>query len=436
MPALKTLHEEYTAKLKELRDLAAKAEAEDRDFSADEREEVIRRTEELKGLKAKITEAKGDDELRKAIDQLGDDIGLNEPEPGRRSKSSFALPGKGKTLGEQFTEAAEFKSWMGQFPNGVIPQGAKGLMSPPVQFKDVLTGASDTSGGAFVSTDVTGIYEGLGRRPLTLRDLVSNRQTGSDTVEFVRQTTGSNAAAPVAEATTADGADVNAGGTALELPAGSGVKPESSMAFEKVTESVRTIAVWVPATKRALSDAAQLRGLIDDELRGDLEQELEDQILNGDGTGENFEGIANTTGVQAQAWDTDLFTTTRKALTKVRVTGRSIPTAFLVHPADDERIDLAKDGNDRFYGNGPFSIGPGTLWGVPRVVSEAVTQGTGYVGDFRKAVLWDREQASIQVSDSHADFFVRNLVAILAEMRAAFGVIRPTAFVEIDLTAA
>jgi hypothetical protein len=50
-------------------------------------------------------------------------------------------------------------------------------------------------------------------------------------------------------------------------------------------------------------------------------------------------------------------------------------------------------------------------------------------------MLWDREQAAISVSDSHADFFVRNLIAILAELRAAFGVIRPPAFVAIDLDA-
>jgi hypothetical protein len=49
--------------------------------------------------------------------------------------------------------------------------------------------------------------------------------------------------------------------------------------------------------------------------------------------------------------------------------------------------------------------------------------------------MWDREQGGISVSDSHADFFVRNLLAILAEMRAAFAVVQPTAFVEIDLTA-
>ena len=76
-----------------------------------------------------------------------------------------------------------------------------------------------------------------------------------------------------------------------------------------------------------------------------------------------------------------------------------------------------------------------TLWGLPRVECEAVPAGTGIVGNFRMAVLWDREASSIMASDSHADFFIRNLVAILAEMRAAFGIIRPSAFVVIDLTA-
>jgi hypothetical protein len=44
-------------------------------------------------------------------------------------------------------------------------------------------------------------------------------------------------------------------------------------------------------------------------------------------------------------------------------------------------------------------------------------------------------RVSISVSNQHSDFFIRNLVAILAEMRAAFGVLRPAAFVETDLTA-
>jgi HK97 family phage major capsid protein len=425
---LKQLQEQYVAKLAELRDLAAKAETDDRDFTADEREEVVRRTEELKALKAAITEAKGDDELRKQIAQLGDDIGLNDNRDTKQRRDP-APAGKGGTIGEQFVNSAEFKGFLQKFPNGRIPDSAKGLMSAPVQFKDIVTGGSDTSGGAFVQTDYTGIYEGLGRRPLTVRDLLSTRQTGSDTVEFVRQVTQSNAAVPVAEAT-GSSAGTESGDVA-------GTKPESSMSFLKVTESVRTIAVWVPATKRSLSDASQLRGLIDEELRGDLQEELEDQILTGDGTGENFTGLGSTSGTQSQAYSatvTDLdplLETTLKAATKVKTVGKAIPTGYLIHPTDWEKIQLARlaknPNNEATAGSVP------TLHGLPVVESQGLTAGTAWVGDFRKAVLWDREQATIQVSDSHSDFFVRNLVAILAEMRAAFGVLRPSAFVEITL---
>jgi len=191
----------------------------------------------------------------------------------------------------------------------------------------------------------------------------------------------------------------------------------------------------VPATKRALSDAAQIRGIIDQELQADLEECLEDEVLAGDGSGEHFTGILNTSGILGQAWDTDVFTTTRKAITAVRTTGRSRPTAWLLHPADNEMIDLLKDGENRFYFGRPFASGNQTLWGLPRVECEGVPEGTALLGEFRKAVIWDREKASIQVSDSHSDFFIRNMIAILAEQRAAFGVIRPSAFCEVELTA-
>ena len=103
----------------------------------------------------------------------------------------------------------------------------------------------------------------------------------------------------------------------------------------------------------------------------------------------------------------------------------------MIHPEDWETVDLLQDLNGRYYWSGPRASGPPQLWGVPVVTSQTLTQGTGYLGDWRKMVLWDREQANIQVSDSHADFFIRNMIAILAELRAAMGVIRPSAFVEV-----
>jgi HK97 family phage major capsid protein len=328
----------------------------------------------------------------------------------------------GGDLGQTVLDDPQFKAWLDSVaPNGNVTNGLR-LHSPRVDVKALVTGASATSAGAFIYDDNTNIVDaGVSRRPLTIRSLITNGNTSGDTVTYVRQGTITNNAAPVAEATATSG--------------GSGVKPESAFALSVVSETVKTIAHWIPATRRALSDAGQIRTLINSILMYGLAEELEDQIVNGDGTGENFTGISNVSGLTAQAYDTSLLITTRRARTKVMTTGRATPTGYLMHPLDWEDFDLLMDGENRYYFGGPQQIYTPRLWGLPVVESEAATEGVAYVADWKLAVLWDREQANILVSDSHSDFFIRNLVAILAEMRAAFGVLRPAAFVEIDLTA-
>ncbi|MEV5770089.1 phage major capsid protein [Streptomyces antimycoticus] len=426
--------------LEQARAIAKKAEDEDRDFTPEEagqlREHMAKATE----AKSQIEAAKGNDELRKTLADLGDDIALNaktDDDGQRRTASGFELPDRQKSVGQQFTESAEYKALMATAPSGTFGQKQR-VQSGLAGFKSLVTGGSDTSAGAFVVPDQLGLQVGLDafQRPLRVRDVVTNGTTTSDTVEYVRMTSITNAAAPVAEATTSAAPTAPGGAGALVNAAGGGYKPESALAAARVTATVKTIAHWIPVTKRALSDAAQIRTLIDAFLRYGLEEELEDQMIQGDATGENFEGLGNVSGVQAQAWDTNEFTTTRKAKTKVRTVGRSIPNAYLFNPADVETMDLKQDNEGRYYFGGPSGVGTASvLWGLPVIETEAVPAGTGYVGDFRKAILWDREQATIQMTDSHLDFFVRNLVAILAEMRAAFGVVQPNAFVEIDLTA-
>ena len=437
---IKELSEEMKHHLLKAQAIAKAAEDEDRDFTEAEAKDLREHMSKATAAKAAIEERKGNDELKATLAQLGDDIALNaktDEKGNRQTASGFHLPDKAKSLGEQFTDSAEYKALLAQAPNGKF--GAKQrIQSEMVGFKSLVTGGSDTSGGALVQNDWRGLQVGLDlfQRPLRLRDVVTQGTTTSDTVEYVRVTSVTNNAAPVAEATTAAAPTAPESAGALVNAAGGGYKPESGLALAKVTATVKTIAHWMPATKRALSDAAQIRTLIDAFLLYGLEEELEDQMIQGDNTGENFEGIGTVSGVQAQAWDTNLLTTLRKARTKVRTVGRSIANAYLFNPADLETLDLLQDNEGRYYFGGPTASGSANpLWGVGVVETEAVPAGTGYVGDFRKAVLWDREQATVQVTDSHLDFFVRNLVAILAEMRAAFGVLQPSAFVEIDLTA-
>jgi HK97 family phage major capsid protein len=424
--------------LKAARDIADLATGETRDLSTEERAKVAAHIGKAAELKKSAEEQ---DALSKQLSDLTDGIGLHRDDDGDGGDGDPKPPAgyngrKGKSVGQAFTESTEYKAMLAGAPNGKFSEKAR-VQSQPYGVKDLLTGGDTTdSAGTLVQTDRRGLQDPFYQRPLTVRDLVTKGTTASDTIEYVRLVSVTNNAAPVAEATSSALATADGDGGVLINAAGGGYKPESAMVFEKATATVKTIAHWLPATKRALSDAGQVRTLIDDFLKYGLEEELEDQMVSGNGAGENLDGIGHVSGVQTQnapAGALTLLDTTRIARRKVRIGGRAIPTAYVMNPIDWETIELAKDGQDRYYGAGPFALTAPRLWGLPVVESEAIPQGTAYVGDWTKAILYDREQASIQVTDSHADFFIRNLVAILAELRVAFAVLRPAAFVKIDV---
>ena len=70
------------------------------------------------------------------------------------------------------------------------------------------------------------------------------------------------------------------------------------------------------------------------------------------------------------------------------------------------------------------------LWGKLVIPTKRMARGYFLVGAFRMgADLWDREQATVEISREHSDFFTRNLAAILCEERLALTVGRPLAFV-------
>lgn len=413
------LLEKRTALLKEAQDITRKAISEDRNLSEDEQSQVD----------VKLTEAKKIKEDMGLVDTITQELEGLAQEGQKRSKQ---VDRKG-SVGRQFAESDMYKKWLEQVaPNGHIPEsqrisGSPAFAADGMEIKTLLTGGSSTSGGAFIQEDATGIYEPLGRYPTSVLELVSRRQTGSDVVSFVRQTAQVTQAAPTAEANVTTYAE---GEGEVE-----GAKPEAAMAFVKVTANVHTIPVWIPATKQALADVAQMRGIIDEELRADCLEELDDQLLNGDGSTDLFTGVYNASSVLSQAYSTDIITTARKAITNLLTNGKTIPTAWVMHPNDWETFDLLQDAEDRYYRGGPFQNGPKTLWTLPVVTSYHATEDTPILANWNKLVVWDREQFTISVSDSHEDFFIRNMVAILGELRAAIGILKPSAFCEVNLSA-
>ena len=436
MPTTRDRMEAVAADIKSVIDAADSA---GRDINADELSDVQAKTAELAELR-KTFEA--DRAARDAVRDIGTlaDAGdavksideVERTEDGRRANPA------GKTFGELFTESPQVKEFWerNRGRDGIIPSSTKGLNSgtfqPNLGIKALVTGASGTSAGAMVVEDRYGVVTDLAAfRERTVLDVITMGNTQSDAVEYVRVTSKTNNAAPVAEATSADLPTQDGSTGALINNAGGGYKPESALALEVITTNVKTLAHWLPITKRAASDASQIMTLVDNFLMEGLYEEIEDQILTGSGSGENFEGILNASPLTVGSAGTDLDAIV-DAIRTVRVTGKRRPTAVVIHPNDwySAGFLLAKDTQNRYLVGDPRASVDDlqSLWGLQVVVSEAITENTALVGDFRQAVMWEREGISVTMTDSHADFFVRNLLAILAETRAAFGVLDPQAF--------
>ncbi len=345
-----------------------------------------------------------------------------------------------KTMGEAIINAPEFKAWRAQIaPEGKEMNASFRFGRSPtislkevglgdLSFKDLVMSVPTTSGGALVRRDYGPWPIDLPLRQPSIRDVITILQTGSNLIEYVRVNTLTRAAKIVPEATSAT--DDNA------------LKPKASMALEVVQTGVKTIAVIMQATRTILADAPQLQSLMTNFMRTDIDLELEEEIIAGPGGANHFTGLENTPNLTPQAFVADaedttggLLTTTRKARTAALITGRARSTGFLLNPYDWETIDLARGAQGQFYFGGPMQMGTKMLWGLPVIESEVIPQGTGYTGDLKQLVVWDRQDPTVYMTDSNRDHFERNIIDILYEGRWAFGVLRPPAVVKIDLHA-
>jgi HK97 family phage major capsid protein len=351
-----------------------------------------------------------------------------------------------KTLGEMFTDSAEFKE--------LLASGSTDMRTPfsletadlgGFGTKDVFT--SNVGAGPITKFGTTQRDPVVPRNQRTarVRDLFPVAQTDSNLIEYFRVigfgTTRldlTSGARPVRERAAADGVSAPTGaGTDVF-----GLKPKSNLKFESAQAPVRTIAHYEVAHRNVLADEPQLQATINNELLYGLRLEEDKQILQGDGTGENLLGILVTPNIQAytQANDgagTPVPTETkadalRRAATKA-VLAYYPPSGYVLHPYDWEDIELTKaTGDGQYVMATNVAVGADTrAWRQPVVESPAMPEGTFLTGAWGLgAQLYDRAQANIRIADQHADFFIRNAVAILAEMRLALAVKRPESFVK------
>lgn len=390
---------------------------------------------DVSGLVATVqAEAKASGTMDVAKAFLGDLAGAPVDEKTPDHVDGIVNP-NGMTLGQAVEKSPAYAEFLGQFKGADGQIKGNGIKSASIDFpgffgKALVTGASDTSGGAFVTPyRYAPVSDNIGQRRLTVRDLCTNISIQSDTFEFVQITGKTNNAAPVLEATTSATPGLNNVAVGAYTSA-HGVKPESALTLAVVSTPVETIAHLIPITRRAAADAPQVRQLIDAFLLYGLREEEEDQILNGNGTSPNLSGIFDQSISTVGSAGTDLDAVV-DAIRTIRADNRE-PTAMVVHPNDwySTGFLLAKDtAGNYLIGDPRASLDVlNSLWGLRVVVTPAQTESTLLVGDFTQCVVADREQSAIYVSDSHNDWFARNLLAVLAEERLAVGVLDEDAF--------
>ena len=208
-------------------------------------------------------------------------------------------------------------------------------------------------------------------------------------------------------------------------------KPTSAYAWSIVNAPVRTIAHLAKITRQAMDDAKQLRGEVEQEMRYGLKLAEEDELLNGDGTGQHLTGLVPN----ASAFDPAITLASPTKIDILRLAMLQAELAFyaadghVLNPADWAEIELSKDGNDRYLFASPQGLAGPRMWGLPVVSTPAMTLGDFLTGGFKLQTLYDRMAPEVLIASENADDFEKNLYTMRCEERLALAIKRAAAMV-------
>lgn len=241
-----------------------------------------------------------------------------------------------------------------------------------------------------------------GMRNLRLLDVLPRRLASGDAFEFVH---------------------LNATGEASEQEHEGDEKAELDFEGQLLTGNIATVAGWTTASKQVLSDNAALSAAIDTLISHKVLSRLEHRLINGVGGVGKIDGLISLGTVMTPTIATEAADIVGESMVRQADAGYS-PNLILMNPLDWFQIQITRSATDGHYLFGsPTMPVPPALWNAAIVASPSVPRGTGLSIDTRFTTVMDREQMSILVSNSHKDYFTRNLVAILGELRAGLEVL-------------
>jgi HK97 family phage major capsid protein len=413
MSKVHELQEQIAKSREELK--AAFDSSEDGKYSPEAKEKIKGLNTELAGFVDDLSIEKAKAKNEKAMEVGADEAPVNtipNAMPEKKGPSS---------IGEQFANSQAYKAY--------TENGVKGVDSH-AEFKTTL----NTTGYPPESLRAPGILETALRNPDSVIGLFDQIQTNQNAYVYLEETTFTNNAGSVAEST-----DIS-------------TSNEGALAFTERTESIRKMATFLPVTDELLADVAGIQGYVNSRLSTMMKLNMDNQLVNGDGSAPNLTGVLNKSGINTFDYSSYSGELARlgqiyQAITEIRKDAYVEADSIVMHPSDWYDIvtsvtDQAGDATAGLASKNPLFVVAGgfgadvtpRIWGLRVVPSTVIAAGTALVGKFGggdAAQVVMREGVDLAVSDSHSDFFAKNQLAIRLTMRLGFALYRPTAFCSI-----
>lgn len=416
------LKEKRAAALKAAQDIVDGAKAAGVELTPEQATELQKLIEEVKAFDEKIAAALKGEQLLSALDALGNasaEAGGDEGGGDEGAPKGFTTSGrKSRSLGEHFLKEV-----------GEHLAGTKGrqFSLSSTEFK----AAGDThvvtgwSAGVPVLTDYDKTVVQAYRPELTIADLLGKGQISGNAISYFVEGVREGDLGNVAE-------------EAL-IPQLHYVNPTA------VVDGLKKLGGLIKISDEYIEDAPFLKSEVDGRLLYDLAARREAQLLNGDGTGQNLDGILNRSGIQTEAATSiaDNADAVFRAITKISTASGLSADGIVINPIDYQAFRLSKDGNGQYFGGGFFAgqYGNGSvpmnppLWGLRTVVTPAIAAGTVGVGAYSQAAtMYTKGGIRVEATNSHEDDFSNGRISIRATERVALAVRKPLGFVKVTLS--
>lgn len=362
---------------------------------------LMPRMEKCEGQETKIVE------LQKSIENFRKEIAAlqqsNVGVPSENDESALSF-------GERFVKSEQFKSFQKTFKSDRKANVRVELTAAPAT-----TQASNSySRSSLAAPAQIGIVTDP-RQVLNMESLFGHIMVESNSYEFYRYgfKTTETATGP---ASVAEGS----------------AKPESNYSGTIHVGTIKTIAHWTKLTEQMLADNANIVSFINDDMKYQLDDVVDYQIVRGSGSSEQFGGLNKSgnytdyiTGAGIASGDTeiDLILKVKSQMEKAGIRNISL----ILNPEDWCKVLCQKNVNKDYLIPGIVDIPMQRIWGVPVILNANVQSGKFHMGNFYQGgKVIERSGVALEM-DREQDDFTKNLVTLRAERRLDFAVVQPKA---------